>query len=162
MLVLDYGKYLRLSPQIEIQPRGGFYEKYCDKMSIIHTHQIVCLEYATRHLYAEVIEVVEWRQICWLRPLMLAVTPSENEDITSVLPQSLRLYDLRQGPDILWPTKFLRLVWDTEVIPLLAQLEDLHCHPKDNSDTRHQLADFIAEVWQTYPQEFESSMKSTL
>jgi len=124
-------------------------------------HQIVCLEHATRHLYAEVIEVVEWRQICWLRPLMLAVSPNENEDINPITLQSLRLYDLRQGPDVLWPTKFLRLVLDTEVIPLLAQLEDLHHHPKDQPDTRHQLADFIAEVWQSYPQEFESSLKSS-
>ena len=113
-------------------------------------HQIVCLEHTTRHLYAEVIEVVEWRQICWLRPLMLAVTPIENEDLTRMTPQSLRLYDLRQGSDLLWPTKFLRRVLDTEVIPLFAQLEDLHRHLTDNSDTRHQLADFITEVWQTY------------
>lgn len=123
-------------------------------------HQIVCLEHATRHLYAEIIEVVEWRQICWLRPLMLAVTPRENEDINPIPLQSLRLYDLRQGSDLLWPTKFLRLVLDTEVIPLLAQLEDSHHHPNDQSETRHQLADFITEVWQSYPQEFESSLKS--
>lgn len=102
-------------------------------------HQIICLEQGTRHLYAEVIDIVEWRQICWLRPFVLAEIAMEDESV-------IELYDLRQGPDLLLPTKFLRLVFDTEVIPLLSQLQDLPSHQTNHTDAHQQLANFIADI----------------
>ncbi len=39
--------------------------------------QIVCLEHLATCLYAEVIQVVESRQVCWVRPLLLVQYSTE-------------------------------------------------------------------------------------
>ena len=39
--------------------------------------QILCLEHEQSRLYAEVIQVVQDRPVCWLRPLILEVLPRE-------------------------------------------------------------------------------------
>ncbi len=118
--------------------------------------QIVCLEHETTCLYAEVIEFVELRQVCWLRPLMLTVTPVNNELLLTASPESVLLYNLRQGPDLLLPVRLLRLALDTEVIPLLVGLEDPLYESVNNVESHHQLSYFISKVWRTYPKEFES------
>ncbi|NET61161.1 MAG: hypothetical protein F6K47_35045 [Symploca sp. SIO2E6] len=111
--------------------------------------QIICLEHEHTCLYVEVIEVISARQVCWVRPLLLAI-PSDNQS----LPEDLILYDLRQGPDLLWPTSLFRLAWDTEVMSLLGQLHNPDTSSVRNLDGGKQLKDFVDRVWQAYQSEF--------
>ncbi len=110
-------------------------ETKCD----FQPRQIVCLEHQDSCLYAEIIQVVESRQVGWVRPLLLAeYADSEN----------LLLYDLRASADLLWPIALFHPALDTEVMPLLVQL--LASEPPLDRDlvafTR--LHQFIYQVWQ--------------
>lgn len=79
--------------------------------------QIVCLEHLATCLYAQVIQVVESRQLAWVRPLLLAEFPLDNQPDKEPL-----IYDLRSGADLLWSLAVFRPALDTEVMPLLLQL----------------------------------------
>ncbi len=116
--------------------------------------QIACLEHENTRLYTEVIEVVLSRQICWVRPLMLVVSAAGNDVLPVASPEQLTLYDLRLGADLLWPVKLFRPALDTEVIPLLVQLNDPDAQTTDNSDAHQQLSCFVREVWQAYKSTF--------
>ncbi|HBY79913.1 MAG TPA: hypothetical protein DEG47_23555, partial [Cyanobacteria bacterium UBA11148] len=76
--------------------------------------------------------------------------------VLTASPESVLLYNLRQGPDLLLPVRLLRLALDTEVIPLLVGLEDPLYESVNNVESHHQLSYFISKVWRTYPKEFES------
>ncbi|MBV9388498.1 MAG: hypothetical protein JOZ78_18905 [Chroococcidiopsidaceae cyanobacterium CP_BM_ER_R8_30] len=80
--------------------------------------QIVCLEHEGTCLYAEVIQVVISRQLCWVRPLLLGALSSDSNLVDELLP----LTDLRSCADLLWPIASFRPALDTEVIPLLVTL----------------------------------------
>ncbi|MGQ4648366.1 hypothetical protein [Lyngbya aestuarii] len=113
--------------------------------------QIVCLEHEDTRLYAEVIQVVTSRQMCWVRPLMLVVSPVVNQLLPIALPEYLALYDLRSGADLLWPANLFRHALDTEVISLMAELDNLEDAPsKNHLDTHKQLSGFMRRVWQAY------------
>ena len=116
--------------------------------------QIVCLEHEHTCLYAEVIEVVSSRQVCWVRPLMLAVSTADNQSLSLSLPEQLTLYDLRQGSDLLWPTSLFRLALDTEVISLLGQLNSPDNPSVNKLDASKELRCFIHRVWQAYQSAF--------
>ncbi len=133
-------KQLSISSAYEFQPR-----------------QIVCLEHENTGLYAEVIEVVTSRPVCWVRPLLLAVHATDTESMPIVSPKQLVLYDLRQGADLLWPAVLFRPALDTEVIPLLVQLEDSDAQAPNNSEPHKQLSCFVRKVWQVYKTAFYNS-----
>lgn len=119
--------------------------------------QIVCLEYENIRLYSEVVEVVVSRQVCWVRPLLLAVSQVGHDPLLLFSPKQTTLYDLRQGADLLWPASLFRAALDTEVIPLLVQLET----PDDvqlanNSEAHKQLSCFVLKVWQAYKDTFKA------
>ncbi|HEY9635828.1 MAG TPA: hypothetical protein V6D14_20650 [Coleofasciculaceae cyanobacterium] len=116
--------------------------------------QIVCLEHENTRLYTEVIEVVSSRQVCWVRPLMLAVTAADDNPHPEASPEQLTLYDLRQGADLLWPTILFRPALDTEVIPLLVQLEAPDAQRDNSPDAHQQLSCFVRQVWQAYKSAF--------
>ncbi len=119
--------------------------------------QIVCLEYENIRLYSEVIEVVVSRQVCWVRPLLLAVSLIGNDPLTLFSPKQTLLYDLRQGSDLLWPASLFRPALDTEVIPLLVQLENPDdIQQANNSDAHKQLSYFVLKVWQAYKNTFKA------
>jgi hypothetical protein len=138
-----------------------------DSLSEAQAYQIVCLDYQEAHLYAEVIQVVKTRQICWVRPLLLSISSTSQlstsiESIESNLPSDTSTsYDLRETADLLWPLILFRIALDIEVIPLLAQLQSRETH--DNTAfgavnthlaARQQLHQFIHQVWQAYPEVF--------
>ncbi len=127
--------------------------------------QIVGLNHLNRCLYAEVIQVVEFRGVCWVRPLMLIQGLSDEHldydlgDLNTLEP--IILYDLRQSPDLIWPIQLFRAALDTEVIPLLAELEAPEVNTPEiknvNTCSAHQqLREFIRQVWQAYPHVFQS------
>lgn len=112
--------------------------------------QIVSLEHAGTRLYAEVIQVVVSRRLCWVRPLVLVVFPSDLQASSEPLP----LTDLRSCADLLWPIVLFRFALDTEVIPLLATLLPLESQSEVNSTAHQQLHQFIQQVWQAHPGAF--------
>ncbi|MBD2627598.1 hypothetical protein [Trichormus variabilis] len=104
--------------------------------------QIVSLDYGDRNLYAEVVQVVISRDLCWVRPLLLANFTYEPPLIN----------DLRDAPDLLWPVNLFRPAMDTEVITLLSQLSPKQ--PKADIDpvAQDHLHQFIHQFWQSFPQ----------
>jgi hypothetical protein len=112
--------------------------------------QIVCLDHENTCLYTEVIEVVASRQICWVRPVMLTVSIADSNWLLGESSEPLTLYDLRQSSDLLWPLSLFRPALDTEVIPLLVQLNDPDAKHNNNSDAHQQLSYFVRKVWHAY------------
>jgi hypothetical protein len=114
--------------------------------------QIVCLEYEDTCLYTEVIEVVTSRSVCWVRPLVLVISEATSDAPTSG--ELLTLYDLRQGADLVWPTILFRAALDTEVIPLLAKLDNLDANEATSLDVHKHLSFFVRRVWLAYKETF--------
>ncbi len=102
--------------------------------------QIVSLEHGDRNLYAEVIQVVVSRQLCWVRPLLLVNFIQESSIIT----------DLRDASDLLWPINLFRPALDTEVITLLSQVLAKEPKTEPDSTAKQQLNQFIHLLWQAY------------
>ena len=115
--------------------------------------QIVSLECGNACLHSEVIQVVEARQICWVRPLMLVGLVS-GKDLSHQWPEEYTLSDLRDGADLLWPLSLFRAALDTEVISLLAELQSLDSDQKDSTIASRQLRDFVDRVWAAFPNAF--------
>jgi len=111
--------------------------------------QIVSLECGDACLHSEVIQVVEARQVCWVRPLMLVVSVSGKDS-----PTEYTLSDLRDGADLLWPLSLFRAALDTEVISLLTELHSLDAEKKDGAIASRQLRDFVDRVWAAFPSAF--------
>ena len=111
--------------------------------------QIVSLECGDACLHSEVIQVVEARQVCWVRPLMLVVLVSGKDSS-----EEYTLSDLRDGADLLWPLSLFRAALDTEVISLLTQLHSLDSEKKDAVIASRQLRDFVDRVWAAFPTAF--------
>lgn len=102
--------------------------------------QIVCLEHGDSRLYAELIQVVVSRQLCWVRPLLLVALSEEPPLVT----------DLRDASDLLWSLNLFRLALDTEVITLLTQVLSKEPKPEPDLVAKQQLNLFIHQVWQAY------------
>ena len=118
--------------------------------------QIVYLEHQASRLYAEVVQIASARQLCWARPLMLHQCCAPDELL--VLPEEWdtarsRLYDLRQGADLLWPVGLFRRAFDTEVMPLLARLYDPGAEQVPLAD-HQQLRSFMEQVWEAHVSQF--------
>lgn len=132
-------------------------------------HQIVRLHCDRAYLYAEVIQLVEDKGLCWARPLLLwHCDPLHSESPINYLLQpntcsNGQLYDLRQLADLLWPTHLFQPVLDTEVIPLLTYLYDQdhqgaqttnHSNPIQMASAT-QLRQFVDRVWQSNAEQFK-------
>ncbi len=118
--------------------------------------QIVGLECQNTCLYAEVIQVVTLRQMCWVRPLMLVEI---NPSFEAAQPFRI-LSDLRQGSDLILPVSLFRAALDTEVIPLLMQLD---AQPDKTAQFRahKDLQAFIRRVCQVTPEVFSALNNQT-
>lgn len=114
-------------------------------------HQIVFLEWQGTRLYAEVIQVIRDRQVCWVRPLVLAVPEQppilyasswfDTSDISDAARQPVI-------PDLIWPIHPFRLALDQDVLPFLS-LQGQKCsisgHPQPADVTPlRQLQQFVA------------------
>ncbi|MCU0568979.1 MAG: hypothetical protein MUF49_20565 [Oculatellaceae cyanobacterium Prado106] len=147
----------------------------------LQSGQIVYLEQGDTRLYADVIQVVQERQLCWARPLALLMTQPADfpEDSLSSEPETqsgveagrsptfphifrpkegcenIALYDLRQGSDLLMPLSLFHIALDTEVIPVLAQLgqpkQEAVSSSSESQITHRLLQDFIGQVWRSRP-----------
>ena len=102
--------------------------------------QIVSLDYSNQNLYAEVIEIVVSRQLCWVRPLLLVNSTQE-------LPLVI---DLRNVSDLLWPLDLFRPALDTEVIAFLGQLFATELKFEPDLGAKQQFNLFIHQLWQAH------------
>lgn len=108
--------------------------------------QIVSLAHGDRNLYAEVIQVVVSRQLCWVRPLLLVAFTHEPPLVN----------DLRDASDLFWPVHLFRPALDTEVITLLSQVLAKEPKAEPDSVANQQLNQFIHQLWQAYQESTES------
>jgi hypothetical protein len=109
--------------------------------------QIIYIPHGDSRLYAEAIQIVQSRQLCWARPLAL------------VQPEPELIHDLRQGADLLLPRSLFLTALDTEVIPIISQLSPPELHEETPSNRRLAhllLQDFIRQVCQAHPDQFSS------
>ena len=123
------------------------------KNCLFTSQQIVYLSHKNHRLYCEVIQVVESRQLCWVRPLFL-VDMAEEMDIYSQLPTPKLLMDVRSTSDLLYPITLFKAALDTEVIPLLTQLQVENSSVKDNKIAREELQQFITKIWRDNTEKF--------
>lgn len=109
-------------------------------LDFLQPGQIVSLKHGERNLYAEVIQFVASRQLCWVRPLLMV----------SLIEDSPLITDLRHASDLLWPADLFQPALDTEVITLLSQV--LAKQPKTELDLagKEQLNQFIHQLWQAH------------
>lgn len=117
--------------------------------SNFNCNQIVCLEHENSFLYAEVIQVIEPRQTCWVRPWILKVLSLTNNNLPQ-FDNNPTIFDLRESADLVLPISLFRAALDTEVIPLLSELENLENEEQDLILPRQKLRQFVESVWQTY------------
>ncbi len=123
----------------------------------IQDGQIIYLQHETMRLYAESIQIIKSRQLCWARPLALMQLP-ENLDIDPCKP--LILDDLRQGSDLLLPISLFHIALDVDAIPVLTQLNalkgDLSAEPLENNRqlSLPLLQNFVHQVWQAHSEQF--------
>lgn len=82
------------------------------------SHQIVRLQHNNTYVYAEVIQVIADRQLCWARPLVLLAQNSPQLNLQN----SGTFIDLREGADLLLPLSWFEAAIDVEVIPILTRL----------------------------------------
>lgn len=126
-------------------------------MSTFQPHQIIYLEKGRSRLYAEAIQIIADRALCWARPLVLV----EAVECDAGGPESWQqsafdrlgpetIFPLVDGPDILWPLEHFKLALDTEVVPLLVLLQQEKSDGCDRTRTHERLQQFIRQFW---PQE---------
>ena len=126
--------------------------------------QIVCLELDPTCLYAEVVQIVEARRLCWARPLVLVIGSSEvadssppSEPCSNTSPV---YHDLRQGADLLLPTVLFRQALDVEAIPVLSSLyslDEITNSASQDIKARRQLNEFIRQLCASHPWAFSDS-----
>ena len=116
-------------------------------------YQIVCLEHQQSYLYGEVIQVIESKNLCWMRPLLLAVFPRVVGTVDNFL-EAKELLDLRFTSDVAYPLALFRPALDTEVIPLIGQLETLDETKEPNPSSKQKLRQFLEQIWQDNQEHF--------
>ncbi|MBC7973191.1 MAG: hypothetical protein H7Z11_24215 [Verrucomicrobia bacterium] len=123
-------------------------------------YQIVCMEHETSYLYAEVIQVIEIRRLCWARPLMLVMRAEETLTCDGTVCEPSDWYDLRQDSDLLLPLVLFRVALDTEVFSWIANLYADDCETVESSNhyqSGHQrFRQFVQDVWQAHPDAFQN------
>lgn len=133
-------------------------------MTILVTGQIVFLECRQTRLYAEVIQVLESRQMGWLRPLAL-VSAARVDPLGSALPPGDTDLNRPVTPDMLWPLSQLQPALDTDIMPLLTSLtgkagtEDPATQPLDHE--RLTVNEFVQQLWAKHRADSEARNQET-
>jgi len=126
-------------------------------LSTFQEGQIIYLQHETLRLYAETIQIIKTRKLCWARPLALIQLPAEQY---SDRYEALMLNDLRQGSDLLLPISLFQIALDTEAIPVITQLNapkndlPIELFPDGRQPSFPILQNFVHQVWQAHSEEF--------
>lgn len=115
-------------------------------MSPFIDSQIVCLDSQNKSLYCEVIEVINERNICWVRPLILVDLKAQDSKYFS---KKNDIYDLRFTSDLLWKIDDFRIVLDTEYIQFFANLQEFQFDEDILVIAKQKLRLFIQEISKT-------------
>ncbi len=140
-------------------------------MSIVPS-QILYLEHGPSRLYAEAIQVVSNRQVCWARPTLLVQKLPENVSgatrqaaiahaAQSFEDSSLEMYDLEGCPDLIWPLAPFNIAYDLDFFSLLVQLK-LTPDKETKIKSSSQLNEFIRSFWHTHNDIFEFNQANEL
>lgn len=119
---------------------------------VFKSGQIVCLESDNHALYGEVIQTISQRQLCWVRPLTIAITKSTDSPSFD-LNTDREIIDLRSASDLLLPLTLFRASYDTEAIYILTELaaKEPNCNRQEISIT---LNNFVRRIWQDNQDKF--------
>jgi hypothetical protein len=116
--------------------------------------EIVCLEHHEVRLYAEVVQMAQGKDVCWVRPLAMRQDLDRSQDDWEFSGSS-RLYDLRQNSDLLLPAALFRSALDTEAIPLISELPELWEERHEEIErSQTQLRELIKSICLAYPELF--------
>lgn len=137
-------------------------------MSVVPS-QILYLEHGSSRLYAEAIQVVDTRHLCWSRPSLLVQGLPEGsisrQDAISAAVASpedsmLQLYDLESCPDLIWPLSLFQIAYDIDFFSLLIHLK---LSPDDATQRsgNGEFNAFIRSFWHTHATIFQSSELSS-
>ncbi|MGB3291539.1 MAG: hypothetical protein WBB01_00945 [Phormidesmis sp.] len=138
-------------------------------MSVVPS-QILYLEHGSSRLYAEAIQVVDTRHLCWTRPTLLIQGLPEGDvnrqaaifaAVLAPEDSKLKLYDLEGCPDLIWPVLLFRVAYDIDFFSLLIQLKISPDSSTQGSSTV-QFNAFIRSFWHAHagilqPPELSSS-----
>ena len=137
-------------------------------MSVVPS-QILYLEHGSSRLYAEAIQVVDTRHLCWTRPaLLIQGLPEGNSAhrqaaiasaVLSPDDSRLELYDLGDCPDLIWPLLLFQIAYDIDFFSLLIQLKispDL-----TTQCSNAQFNAFIHGFWRTHASAFQPAELSS-
>jgi hypothetical protein len=115
-----------------------------DKYSTVEfkIDQIVCLDLQNLHLFAEVIDTIVVSSRCWVRPLAIARSSTENFELEF-------LHDLRDTAQLILPTVFFRYALDTEVLPLISELFDPVKDSTRSLNSQSTLYQFITDLYRS-------------
>jgi hypothetical protein len=153
-------------------------------MSVVPS-QILYLEHGSSRLYAEAVQVIETRRLCWARPTLLI--QGLPEDLPEKLPEkllpgdrnsfkarqsrqdvisaaafslensTLDLYDLENCPDLIWPLAFFEIAYDIDFFSLIVQLK-INPNPIAQQNGSHQLNAFIHSFWHSHADVFQPAV----
>jgi len=119
-------------------------------------HQILYLEHSDQRLYVEAIQIIESRQMCWARPLLL-VDVLATQDTPDDRSLGHGLHCLQGGADILWPLAQFHPALDTTLLPLLSYLTGSNSVPPATALAErrlHQsLRQFMDALWLQHQQQ---------
>jgi hypothetical protein len=103
-------------------------------------YQIVFIETGKMRLYGELVQQIETRNTCWLRPLSLQLQTLETGEV--------HLLDVGNGPDIICAGDQIQPVLDTDWITLQ---EDMAKNPLkcDYAEANQHLRQFLATLLPT-------------
>lgn len=100
-------------------------------------YQVVYIKYENTCLYGELIQTMEERRTCWLRPLSLCIDAGE-DTATSV-------HNLSNGPDIICPHHLVQPALDTDWVPLAATMAEAQ-EPCNFSEANQYLRQFLQSL----------------
>ncbi|BDA66849.1 hypothetical protein CAL7716_010150 [Calothrix sp. PCC 7716] len=101
------------------------------------TGQILFLQCGQERLYTELIQIVKERQLCWVRPLLLADFDIEPPLIT----------DLRSSSDLLWSINLFQPALDVEVISFFSEIFAKESQLNLEITAKQRLHIFIQRLW---------------
>ncbi|PZO56708.1 MAG: hypothetical protein DCF15_08200 [Phormidesmis priestleyi] len=141
-------------------------------MSVVPS-QILYLEHGATRLYAEAIQIMAARHLCWARPTLLiqglpviqglpegSAQDLRQEAIAAAVQNpedsKLQICDLEGGPDLIWPLDLFQIACDIDFFSLLIRIK---MSPEDSSyrDRSSELNAFIHSFWHTDGSGFHAS-----
>ncbi|MDA0266677.1 MAG: hypothetical protein O3A14_06865 [Cyanobacteria bacterium] len=105
-------------------------------LNSLNANQIVYLAQGDTRLYGEVIQVVESRDRCWVRPLAIVdiePDPSHHQATCHQIPQ---------GPDVIWPLSWFSPALDTDWLAILTTLPHTPSYDRATANQR------LRQLWQ--------------